>query len=142
MQPPASCFNTTSAFWFCLNSIIFPRTLLGLLPLANNGHHSASNVAFSLPLPPQVVNEAAKYRYRSASHYHCGGLTVRAPYGAVGHGGHYHSQSVEGFYAHVPGIKVSYSVHLDWRVIENNYGQLLCISWTMLCTPYSWTLCV
>ena len=54
-----------------------------------------------------MVNEAAKFRYRSAGHYHCGGLTVRAPYGAVGHGGHYHSQSVEGFYAHVPGIKVS-----------------------------------
>ena len=31
---------------------------------------------------------------------------MRAPYGAVGHGGHYHSQSVEGFYAHVLGIKV------------------------------------
>ena len=62
----------------------------------------------SLTLPlTQVVNEAAKFRYRSASHYHCGGLTVRAPYGAVGHGGHYHSQSVEGFYAHVPGIKVT-----------------------------------
>ena len=39
--------------------------------------------------------------------YHCGGFTVRAPYGAVGHGGHYHSQSVEAFYAHIPGIKVS-----------------------------------
>ena len=25
MQPPASCFNTTSAFWYCLNSIIFSR---------------------------------------------------------------------------------------------------------------------
>ena len=33
-------------------------------------------------------------------------MIVRAPYGAVGHGGHYHSQSVEGFYAHVPGLKV------------------------------------
>ena len=27
--------------------------------------------------------------------------------GAVGHGGHYHSQSPEAFYTHVPGIKVS-----------------------------------
>ena len=35
------------------------------------------------------------------------GLTVRAPYGAVGHGGHYHSQSPEAFFCHVPGIKVS-----------------------------------
>ena len=34
------------------------------------------------------------------------GLTVRAPYGAVGHGGHYHSQSPEAFFCHVPGIKV------------------------------------
>ncbi|KAG5068868.1 hypothetical protein JHK85_001245 [Glycine max] len=33
-------------------------------------------------------------------------LTVRAPYGAVGHGGHYHSQSPEAFFCHVPGIKV------------------------------------
>ena len=55
----------------------------------------------------QVVNEASKFRYRSASLYHCRGLTVRAPYGTVGHGGHYHSQSVEAFYAHIPGIKVS-----------------------------------
>ena len=31
---------------------------------------------------------------------------MRAPYGAVGHGGHYHSQSVEAFLAHIPGIKV------------------------------------
>ncbi|KAG5402234.1 hypothetical protein IGI04_016841 [Brassica rapa subsp. trilocularis] len=29
-----------------------------------------------------------------------------APYGAVGHGGHYHSQSPEAFFCHVPGIKV------------------------------------
>lgn len=34
------------------------------------------------------------------------GLTVRAPYGAVGHGGHYHSQSPEAFFCHVPGLKV------------------------------------
>ena len=61
----------------------------------------------------QVLNEASKFRYRSASLYHCGGLTVRAPYGAVGHGGHYHSQSVEAFYAHIPGIKVSLHVHTN-----------------------------
>jgi 2-oxoisovalerate dehydrogenase E1 component beta subunit len=34
------------------------------------------------------------------------GITVRAPYGAVGHGGHYHSQSPEAFFTHVPGVKV------------------------------------
>ena len=34
------------------------------------------------------------------------GLTIRTPYGAVGHGAHYHSQSPEAFFCHVPGIKV------------------------------------
>lgn len=57
-----------------------------------------------------MINEAAKFRYRSAGVYHCGGLTVRAPYGAVGHGALYHSQSVESFYAHIPGIKVQYDI--------------------------------
>ena len=52
------------------------------------------------------MNEASKFRYRSGGCFDCGRLTVRAPYGAVGHGALYHSQSVESFYAHVPGIKV------------------------------------
>ena len=34
------------------------------------------------------------------------GLTFRAPYGAVGHGGHYHSQSPEAYFTHTPGLKV------------------------------------
>ena len=63
-----------------------------------------------LPIHPlilfQLVNEASKFRYRSGNLFDCGGLTVRAPCGAVGHGAHYHSQSVESFFAHVPGLKV------------------------------------
>ena len=58
------------------------------------------------PAFDQIVNEAAKYRYRSGGAYDAGGLTIRTPYGAVGHGGHYHSQSPEAFFTHVPGVKV------------------------------------
>ena len=29
----------------------------------------------------QIVNEAAKYRYRSGGAFNCGGLTIRTPYG-------------------------------------------------------------
>lgn len=54
----------------------------------------------------QIVNEAAKYRYRSGGEFDCGKLTFRAPYGAVGHGGHYHSQSPEAYFTHTPGLKV------------------------------------
>ena len=52
------------------------------------------------------MNEAAKFRYRSGNLFDCGKLTIRAPTGAVGHGALYHSQSVEAFFAHSPGIKV------------------------------------
>lgn len=58
------------------------------------------------PAFDQLVNEAAKYRYRSGGLFDCGKLTIRAPSGAVGHGALYHSQSPEAFFAHVPGLRV------------------------------------
>ena len=33
-------------------------------------------------------------------------MTFRSPYGAVGHGAHYHSQSPEAYFAHTPGLVV------------------------------------
>jgi len=54
----------------------------------------------------QIHNEAAKFRYRSGNQFNCGKLTIRTPYGCVGHGGHYHSQSPEAFFSHMPGVKV------------------------------------
>ena len=52
------------------------------------------------------MNEAAKYRYRSGNEFDCGKLTFRSPYGAVGHGALYHSQSPEAYFAHTPGLIV------------------------------------
>ncbi|KAG1655586.1 hypothetical protein FOA52_005885 [Chlamydomonas sp. UWO 241] len=77
--------------------------------LAASGHTAVAEIQFAdyiFPAFDQLVNEAAKYRYRSGGMYDCGGLTVRTPFGAVGHGGHYHSQSPEAFFTHVPGLKV------------------------------------
>lgn len=54
------------------------------------------------------MNEAAKYRYRSGNLFDCGGLTVRATWGAVGHGALYHSQSPEAYFSHTPGLKVRF----------------------------------
>ena len=61
---------------------------------------------YIFPAFDQIVNEAAKYRYRSNNLFDCGGLTIRAPCGAVGHGGLYHSQSPEAYFCHTPGLKV------------------------------------
>eukprot|EP01127_Copromyxa_protea_P002498 TRINITY_DN1238_c0_g1_i1.p1 TRINITY_DN1238_c0_g1~~TRINITY_DN1238_c0_g1_i1.p1 ORF type:complete len:357 (+),score=81.44 TRINITY_DN1238_c0_g1_i1:473-1543(+) len=61
---------------------------------------------YIFPAFDQIVNEAAKYRYRSGNLFNVGGLTIRTPYGAVGHGGLYHSQSPEAYFCHTPGLKV------------------------------------
>jgi len=61
---------------------------------------------YIFPAFDQLVNEAAKYRYRSGNLFDCGSLTVRATWGAVGHGALYHSQSPEAYFAHTPGLKV------------------------------------
>jgi len=61
---------------------------------------------YIFPAFDQIVNEAAKYRYRSGNQFDVGGLTFRAPCGAVGHGALYHSQSPEAHFAHTPGLKI------------------------------------
>lgn len=77
--------------------------------LATAGATAIAEVQFAdyiFPAFDQIVNEAAKYRYRSGNLFDCGSLTIRSPCGAVGHGALYHSQSPESYFAHTPGIKV------------------------------------
>lgn len=77
--------------------------------MAAVGYTPIAEIQFAdyvFPAFDQIVNEAAKYRYRAGSTWHCGGLTIRMPCGAVGHGGLYHSQSPEAFFSHCPGLNV------------------------------------
>jgi 2-oxoisovalerate dehydrogenase E1 component subunit beta len=60
---------------------------------------------FSFPGFNQIIQEAARIRYRSNNDFSVP-MVIRAPYGGGVHGALYHSQSVEAFYAHVPGLKV------------------------------------
>lgn len=60
---------------------------------------------FIHPAFNQIVNEAAKMHYRSNGEWRVP-MVIRAPYGGGISGGLYHSQSVESFFAHVPGLKV------------------------------------
>ncbi|KAL1368421.1 hypothetical protein HN51_022576 [Arachis hypogaea] len=92
------------------NTPLCEQGIIGFgIGLAAMGNRAIAEIQFAdyiFPAFDQIVNEAAKFRYRSGNQFNCGGLTIRAPYGAVGHGGHYHSQSPEAFFCHVPGIKV------------------------------------
>jgi 2-oxoisovalerate dehydrogenase E1 component len=60
---------------------------------------------FIHPAFDQIVSEAARIHYRSNGRWSCP-LVIRTPYGGGIHGALYHSQSIEAFYAHVPGLKV------------------------------------
>jgi 2-oxoisovalerate dehydrogenase E1 component beta subunit len=60
---------------------------------------------FIHPAFNQIVNEAAKMCYRSNGEWTVP-LVIRAPYGGGIGGGLYHSQSLEAFFTHVPGLKV------------------------------------
>ena len=53
----------------------------------------------------QLVNHAAKLHYMSGGQLRVP-LTIRAQYGAVGGFGAHHSQSLEAWLVHVPGLKV------------------------------------
>jgi 2-oxoisovalerate dehydrogenase E1 component beta subunit len=74
--------------------------LHGLLPVAEIQFADFIHPAFD-----QLVSEAARLRYRSNGDFAVP-MVVRAPYGGGVHGALYHSQSIEAFYGHVPGLKV------------------------------------
>ncbi len=62
-------------------------------------------IDFIFPAYDQIINELAKYRYRSGGQYSCP-MVIRTPYGGGIKGGHYHSQSPETLFIHTPGLKV------------------------------------
>ena len=62
-------------------------------------------VDFIFPAYDQIINELAKYRYRSGGQYTCP-VVIRTPYGGGIRGGHYHSQSPETLFIHPSGLKV------------------------------------
>jgi 2-oxoisovalerate dehydrogenase E1 component beta subunit len=56
------------------------------------------------PALDQLVSEAARLRYRSGGEFICP-MTVRSPFGGGIFGGQTHSQSPEGIFTHVSGVK-------------------------------------
>jgi 2-oxoisovalerate dehydrogenase E1 component beta subunit len=74
--------------------------LHGLLPVAEIEFADFIHPAFD-----QMVSEVARMRYRSNGDFGLP-MVVRAPWGGGVHGALYHSQSIEAFYGHIPGIKV------------------------------------
>ncbi|CAI6331957.1 unnamed protein product [Periconia digitata] len=103
----ATDFGTERVF----NTPLSEQGLVGFaIGAASEGMRPVAEIQFAdyvYPAFDQIVNEAAKYRYRSGSSgVNCGGLVIRMPSGGVGHGALYHSQSPEALFTHTPGLRV------------------------------------
>jgi 2-oxoisovalerate dehydrogenase E1 component len=55
----------------------------------------------------QIRDEVATLRFRSYSTWSCP-MVIRVAVGGYIHGGLYHSQSIDGFFTHIPGVRVVY----------------------------------
>jgi 2-oxoisovalerate dehydrogenase E1 component beta subunit len=72
--------------------------LVGLRPVVEMQFADFISNAFT-----QMVNVAGTSAYRAGG---CVPMVVRAPCGAGTHGGPFHSQSIEGYFFHTPGLKI------------------------------------
>jgi len=88
-----------------------PITELGIIGvsvgMAVYGLRPVAEIQFAdyiYPALDQLVSEAARLRYRSAGEY-TAPITVRSPFGGGIFGGQTHSQSPEGIFTHVSGLK-------------------------------------
>lgn len=94
----------------CFNTPLAESTIIGIaIGLAVDGiHKPVAEVQFADYLWTginQLFNEAASIYYRSNGEWEVP-LVLRMPYGGYIQGGPYHSQSIEGFLTHCPGLKV------------------------------------
>lgn len=94
----------------CFNTPLVEQGIIGFANgLAAQGSVAVAEIQFAdyiFPAFDQIVNETAKFRYRSGNLFNVGGLTIRTPYGGGIAGGLYHSQSPEAYFTHTPGLKV------------------------------------
>lgn len=93
----------------CFNTPLAESTIIALaIGLAFTGWRPVAEVQFADYVWTginQLLNELANIHYRSNGEWHCP-VVIRMPYGGYIQGGPYHSQSIEAFLAHCPGLKV------------------------------------
>src|SRR3712207_5258036 len=92
-----------------IDTPIAEASVVGLaIGMSLHGLRPVAEIQFADYIHPaidQILNEAARFRYRSNGDWSCP-IVVRAPFGGGVHGGFYHSQSTEALFTSTPGLKV------------------------------------
>ena len=84
----------------CIVGVAIGAAVNGMRPIAE-----IQFADFIAPAMNQIIEEAARFCYRTAGDFNLP-MVIRAPWGGGVHGALYHSQSIEATFSHIPGLKV------------------------------------
>ncbi|MGB1375587.1 MAG: alpha-ketoacid dehydrogenase subunit alpha/beta [Rhodothermales bacterium] len=94
----------------CFNSPLAEASIIGTaVGFASAGFKPVVEIQFGdyiWPALQHLRNQVASYRYRSNGEWGCP-MVIRVPVGGYIHGGLCHSQNIEAFFAHMPGLQIA-----------------------------------